>query len=318
MLKYLIIPLSEDAVSFCHYEPSCLKKTISQEILNNGILWAMKENVSVQFLYPTWTLPEEILETTESIEHINIMPFDIDNKSLLSKADIIVVNTPTNLMDIDFHIDKTYVLRTELSLLLESSEPIKEVLRKVKRLNIVITDVDSFDDRLLSAYSEFLTGLIPIITQEFRQEHNVQLNLLTDRIMLDGMNNCNAGTELLTLAPDGKFYACPAFYLTGDKSVGDLDKGLDIRNPKLYKLAYAPICRSCDAYQCRRCVWLNKKLTLEINTPSRQQCIISHIERNASRVLLGALGALDSAWVEDKTIPEIDYLDPFDKIVNKK
>ena len=141
----------------------------------------------------------------------------------------------------------------------------------------------------------------------------VHFNLLTDRMFLDKMNNCNAGDESITLAPDGKFYICPAFYLDGSKAVGDLENGLDIKNRQLYRLDHAPICRKCDAWQCRRCVWLNRKTTLEVNTPSHEQCVVAHIERNASRRLLKEIRTLGE-FLPEKEIKEIDYLDPFDII----
>ena len=135
------------------------------------------------------------------------------------------------------------------------------------------------------------------------------------------MNNCNAGWESITLAPDGRFYVCPAFYLADDNedfgigkakfSVGDLESGLDIKNPQLYRLDHAPLCRKCDAYQCRRCVWLNRKTTFEVNTPSHEQCVVAHIERNASRDLLASIRTIGT-FLPDKEIKEIDYLDPFD------
>ncbi|GHS94395.1 hypothetical protein AGMMS50239_18130 [Bacteroidia bacterium] len=85
----------------------------------------------------------------------------------------------------------------------------------------------------------------------------------------------------------GKFYICPAFYLADENNfVGDLTQGLIIKNKQLYQITYAPICSNCDTYQCKRCVWLNKKTTLEINTPSHEQCVTAHLERNASRELL--------------------------------
>ena len=81
------------------------------------------------------------------------------------------------------------------------------------------------------------------------------------------MNNCGAGDTTITLAPDGKFYIRPAFYLTDEVdalgrlnySIGDLQNGMNIKNSQLYKLDYAPLCRQCDAYQCKRCIWLNRK-----------------------------------------------------------
>ncbi len=124
--------------------------------------------------------------------------------------------------------------------------------------------------------------------------------------MLDSMNNCNAGENNLTLAPNGKFYICPAFYYDDEQAVGNLQEGINIKNQQLYKLEYAPLCRECDSYHCKRCVWMNKKTTLEVNTPSHEQCVVSHLERNAAREFLLR------TKIFDKQIKEISYLDPFD------
>lgn len=54
-----------------------------------------------------------------------------------------------------------------------------------------------------------------------------------------------------------------------------------------------------------------KKTTLEVNTPSHEQCVISHLERNGSRELLESIrNQYDS--LSDIEIPPIGYLDPFD------
>ena len=141
------------------------------------------------------------------------------------------------------------------------------------------------------------------------------------------MNNCNAGCENITLAPDGKFYVCPAFYQAQQKdgsektigeecakgfSTGDLKNGLDVKNAPLYQLNHAPLCRKCDAYQCRRCVWLNRKTTYEVNTPSHEQCVAAHLERNASRALLNNIRKHGSFLPNMPEIKEITYLDPFE------
>ena len=76
-------------------------------------------------------------------------------------------------------------------------------------------------------------------------------------------------------------------------------------------MEYAPICRHCDAYQCKRCVWLNRRMTHEINTPSHEQCVAAHIERNASRQLLQNIRRHGEFLPEIGEIKEIDYLDPF-------
>ena len=61
---------------------------------------------------------------------------------------------------------------------------------------------------------------------------------------------------------------------------------------------------------------MNRKLTYEVNTPGKQQCIFAHIERNASRELLQRIQN-ELKLMLSKSIKEIDYLDPFEKIINK-
>jgi CXXX repeat peptide maturase len=138
------------------------------------------------------------------------------------------------------------------------------------------------------------------------------------------MHNCEAGIGNITIAPNGKFYLCPAFYYdekTGvsnkmnhktkdaSRSVGDLENGLCIPNKQLLELDHAPLCRNCDAYHCNRCIWLNQKLTWDNNTPSHQQCVIAHLERNAARDISAKLS---KAGYNLPEIKEINYIDPFD------
>ena len=166
------------------------------------------------------------------------------------------------------------------------------------------------------------TGSTPIGTYKdlvdmYKAGKAAQVNLLTDRLLLKEMNNCGAGDNSVTLTPNGKFYLCPAFYYGDEKqSVGDLSSGLNIKNPQLLRLDHAPICRQCDAYHCRRCIWMNGRLTMDANTPSHQQCVVTHVERNASRYLQQKLQEKGIQLSNSNEIAEIDYLDPFN-IVNR-
>ena len=101
---------------------------------------------------------------------------------------------------------------------------------------------------------------------------------------------------------------------SSERSVGDLESGLQIPNQQLLNLDHAPLCRICDAFHCNRCIWLNQKLTWDINTPSHQQCVIAHLERNAARDLQLQFGTKNLS--KENIIKEIEYLDPFE--VRKK
>ena len=256
----------------------------------------------IQFVYPDYELPQEYAEVIESIDHSKI-------KSVFSGADVIVLDGIS-----DVATDAPIVLRISKKDLATHVDALMEMMDKTSRLNIVLTDVETFSDDDFSAYKVVLEKISKKIEQMYVAGKSPQLNLLTDRMMLKGMNNCGAGDTTITLAPNGKLYVCPGFYYDDESdSIGDLENGLDIKNKQLYKLDHAPICRHCDAWQCKRCIWLNRKTTLEVNTPSHEQCVLAHLERNASRELLQNIRKHGTFLPEQEEIKEIDYLDPFDK-----
>ncbi len=315
MLQYLIILLDNRSTSYCHYEnPAKKVGLIPLDTLKAGIRFGMMENLMIQFIYPDYELPSEYKEVIETIDHSKIVSSLCEDESLKDEADVIVCHDWTGLSFGEFKEGKSYVLRTTKADLFERFLFVKDVLAKVSRLNIVITDVEKFTDIDFDRNKQVLHTLAEHIEKLYVDGKTPQLNLLTDRMMLKEMNNCGSGDTNITLAPNGKFYICPAFYYEDEKdSVGDFDHGLDIKNKQLYKLNYAPICRHCDAYQCKRCIWLNRKMTLEVNTPSHEQCVLAHLERNASRELLLNIRKHGTFLPEQEEIREIDYLDPFDK-----
>lgn len=310
MLKYIVIELCDTSVSYCHYPNDCeTHALISLENLRAAILYAMKQNLNIQFLYPDYELSKEYCDLIESIDHVKIVPLD---SPYIDEADIVVLNGLSECHEVGWSKDRVYILRISKCDLNGLAPFVEKVHKSISRLNVVVTDIDTFSEGDLQEYSKILIQIQGVIADSFASAADFQLNLLSDRLVLDKMNNCNAGFETICVAPNGRFYACPAFYHENDDDCcGDLANGLNIKNPQLYRLDHAPICRHCDAYQCKRCVWLNRKTTLEINTPSHEQCYMSHLERNSSRNVIADLKK--SGYHVATEIPEIDYMDPFDK-----
>ena len=308
MVQYLIILLDDTAVSFCHYGNNRKERRLMPlETLKAGILYGMKENLNIQFVYPDYDLPEEYAAVIESIDHSKIKP-----ASKADGADVTVIDGLIEAKNVTISSGGTYVLRLTKQEMFAGHDAIVNLLENATRLNVVLTDVETFTDDDFAKYKDVLADLSKDVERMYAGGKSPQLNILTDRMMLDKMNNCGAGETNITLAPDGKFYVCPAFYLYDDGyAVGSLDGGLDIKNAQLYRLDHAPLCRKCDAYQCRRCVWLNRKTTLEVNTPSHEQCVVAHLERNASRSLLAAIRQ-HGTFMPGTEIKKIEYLDPFE------
>jgi len=310
MLTHMVILLDDTSVSYCYYANNSKKhRLISLEDLKSGIRWAMKENLHIQFVYPDYSLPNDYLEAIETIDHTNIKP-----ESQADGADVIVLtnwkSSAPKVLD-----GAIYVLRANSCELQNHIDYIRSLMAKASKIAIVLTDTEAFSDKDIPTYQTILEELSKHLCDAYQSGNAVQVNLLTDRIMLNEMNNCDAGINNITLAPNGGFYLCPAFYYDNpeENNIGNLRHGLTIKNRQLLRLNHAPICRNCDAYHCRRCVWLNCKLTLDYNTPSHQQCVIAHIERNVSQQLQKRLQESNIQLSPNFEIKEIDYLDPFNK-----
>lgn len=310
MLQYLIILLDKTSASYCHYEAPLFsageRELMPLETLRKGITFAMKENLNIQFVFPDYTLPEDYNIVIESIDHSKIKP-----ETQAMDADVLVLNKWKD--DVCDKVEGvTCIIHANLEDLMQYTEVVEGLLKKVRRLNVVLKDVEAFRDKDIGDYQEILEKLSATLLTLYKQGHIVQLNLLTDRLFLKQMNNCSAGVSNITLAPNGCFYLCPAFYYDDPlNNVGSLAIGVNIKNRQLLQLDHAPICRTCDAFQCKRCIWMNSILTLDANTPSHQQCVMAHIERNASRDLLGKMDEAGIRMSETHEITEIDYLDPF-------
>lgn len=325
MLQYLVITLDDTSVAYCHADNPLKERNLMPiEILKKGILFGMKQNLMIQYVFPEYALPEEYASVIESIDNVKIYPVGKKPETGLNEggeADVEVANAIPDMVEA-----KNLVLRLSFSEMLKQKDGIAELFKSGARINLCITDVEQFTDEQIEIYKQVLNEWNTTLLELYKQGQSPQFNLLTDRMQLEKMHNCEAGVSNITLAPNGKFYLCPAFYYdeqtmvdnqlnhhkpSSDNSVGDLEHGLDIPNPQLLRLDHAPLCRNCDAYQCRRCIWLNRKLTWDNNTPSHQQCVMAHIERNASRNLLNDIRKVGE-FMPNIEIMEINYLDPFE------
>ena len=309
MMEYLVILLDDTAPSYCAYTvPPRERRLISTEDLKAGITFALKENLRVLFVCPDYALPPEYRALMETVEHSRIQTADCAERG----TEVAVFNRWDSLEGYPYAPETAYILRTGKEEFFRQYPQIAGILERVARLNVIITDIETFGEEDFSRYAAALRILSGSVLTLFLQGKRPQLNLLTDRLMLEEMNNCNAGWKNITLAPDGRFYICPAFYYENEpKCVGSLKTGLHIGDACLYRPDYAPICRRCDAYHCRRCIWQNKKTTLEVNIPSREQCVTAHIEREAARCLLDELHK-HGLFANREEIKELPCLDPLD------
>lgn len=317
----LILLLDSECDSYCYYSAPQKEK---REFLRPEEITEILDWCTTHAVTPVLCLPAVLAVDYGEVLEAGI-PKIIPLRLLMTEAgqqirinneyDIIVVNEE----DLEFlevlPNDQSKILN--LRIRSTSINRLKEIFRqcepKAKRINLFFTDMESVREGIYPEYEQALAELQKELVDQFPEKPIIELSFLTDRIVLHAMNNCNAGVTHITCGPDKQFYLCPGFYFhpVRDGKIGSLKEGITLRNEHLLTLNYAPICSHCDAFHCKRCIFLNKTLTYELNTPSKQQCVLSHIERNASVDLLN--GANPSfARLNPGSFEKTALFDPFE------
>lgn len=313
-LNYLLVVLNNSSVPFCYYnartDNNNTDDSISLYDLKKTIVFALKNNLKINFLFPRTPLDQNYINLIEEIEHIKIIPFSL-HKEYLNSILVIESDSIPNPSELKGLKEGNFILRLRKEELASLALITNKLIPACSRLNLVLLDIEKYRSE---DYIEYQNQLKKISDKLLKSTNAIfELNFLTDRIALTQMNNCNAGLSHLTVAPNGKLYICPAFYHKNrEENLGEIRNDIQIANQKLLELKNAPICKICDAYQCKRCVFLNRETTRDVNIPSAQQCILSHKERESSRVFLNSLVKKDPENKRFNVIPELDYEDPFE------
>lgn len=298
--RYMQFITSDQIEPHCSYRNERgTKEVMSPEVFKKGIAFCKKQNITPVLL----GIPEGLVNSSYK-DYLKI------DRAGMNGNDIAVYDNQVDAKDSCF-----------IANLILSSKNIenfytmaKKLLDEDKRINLIVDDLHNWKQGDLDNYQIQLEKISDYVYQLFLEGKEPEINGLTDLWNLESMNNCDAGATTFALAPNGKIYACPGFYFDNpDNFIGSLETGFDIKNAQLYNLKNAPICSKCDVYSCDRCKLQNLKTTGEINTPSKNQCLLNHIQRNMSMNLQTKLkeNGYDSFT---HVIQPIDYLDPFDLI----
>lgn len=220
-----------------------------------------------------------------------IYTFDNSNIELICESQV------TNCM--------LFVRNNELDKL---TDWVSEILNYFSRINLKC-EIDTSKD--LEIYCEKLEEIESLLVGYAVNGKICEVNVITDRLFIDKMDNCFAGEKNITLGPNGQKYCCPAFYYTQEinNSFGENKKQYEMT-----KLEYAPLCKECDAFQCERCVYKNKISTFEYAVPAKLQCTKAHRERTITLQLKADLEKIGKK-LKFQNIEEIEYDDPCEKVI---
>jgi len=320
-LKYLTVLLDSDSPSFCYYKNYFDGKNerMITTVFEKAIKFSQDNGLIVNVIKSNRELPSKYMSSLKMINFIIVEPLE-RSKEYSSSIKVLDLGNYANQSNLSSICqDSIVIIRLYVSEIGRLFTVIESLIFRTLRINVIIIDIENMEDFHFSEYKNQLEKISNMIVNVYErgQKSFSELKFLTDRLHLKRMNNCNAGIEHITIAPNGFFYLCPGFYYQDSfNSIGDIEGGLNIKNAELLTLEKSPICNICDSYHCNRCVFINKRLTNEINTPSSQQCLLSHIERNASQKLLSVLH--QKGFCEEiPDMPPIDYCDPYDVLVAK-
>lgn len=318
MITHLLVLLDKSAPSFCYYQHNCqVPELMPVKILHDTINYARMNHLPVTFLLGKRPLPAEYEELLDTIEHAKIVPVSLAD---IYKEAIVVLEGGElqSCQELAADPQRQVIFRLPREAIPRTAERIRSLIGKCGRLDLYLVDMEHITEDDIREYNSQLKQAAELVANEYKLGHATEVNILSDRMLLREMNNCNAGVIHCTAAPDGRLYICPGFYYDDSEgcAIGSVTSGPDIKNSQLLTLEHAPICSRCDAYHCKRCVYLNKKITLEWNTPSRQQCVLAHLERNSARAVQEELRDLKPFSVQPP-IPAIGYLDPILVVTGK-
>jgi len=315
-MKFLVVPLDRAAVSFCYYAvESGDSAPIPLDTLGRAVTYARSRDLTINFIFSGTEPPSSFAEIMGGVRHAKIVPLSL----AASCPDAVVVLEADELeagARLADGFSGNVILRFPIDKVDQLFGSLPTLMAKSRRINLCLLGLERASEADLDRYRVFLEDLVEVEESQLRGGNECELSFLTEMLLLDSLRDCNAGIDHLSVGPDGSLYLCPGFLHGHGGAVGNLMSGPSIPNARLLAIGHAPICSICDAYQCKRCVNLNNKLTLEINTPSRQLCVASHLERNASSALRSRIADVP-VFSATRPILATDYLDPLEALLRR-
>lgn len=311
--RQMYFMLGDKCAKLCsNYTIGDSKCLMSKEVILQGLEKASQEFYQPYFLHSQNENVISIfgdLELQKKLEeHIikHIVPYSVaigtDLLDFIKISDVIFTVCGQDIDIIQNTDVRNCILLINHNEIINIGKWVEKIIPYFERINLKC-DLTNITE--LKIYEEQLHIIETVLLNQYRNGHFCEFSVLTDKLYMDDMDNCYAGEKNVSLAPDGNYYTCPAFYYQNEKQKVEYT---------MTKIEHSPICRECDAYQCERCVFLNKERTLEYNIPSELQCLKAHAER---KITIHLQEELSSQFPELKTqhIKSVNYDDPCAKVI---
>lgn len=319
--KNLYILLSDDYVSYCAYDNQAVVPTH----MDHAVVLEALKYASENFMRPVFvhSKSEPMFDFKADYMAYDILHIvSAQHYAAAKKHGLIDILPVFELATMDFaEADmENCVLSINEQQVNEIASAVHLLLNYADRVNLNITGLTrKFNE---TVYEQQLQQIKDRIIQILEEKGALkEFNLLTDICLLNKHENCQAGENNFALGRDSMLYVCPAFYSAMKKqAIGNLQEGIIRKyDARLYESKNNVLCRDCDAFHCRNCVFTNVVNTNEVNVSPSFQCRKAHIERRVSRELLEVLKQHPETMeaVKEKSLEQLEYLDPIKKFFDQ-
>ncbi len=262
--KYLLIYTDDSKMPHCLYnnKKKYERMTMPKDVFLKALNFA-SSNGMTPVIVGDYEVPNKDMNFIRINEESNEKNEDIINLNL----NHIPANISSDICNLHIEKQDLKLLYKNIVLLLNGSP--------IKRINIVLDDLDTFTNDELNDYKEQLLALAKYLC-EHNSNNNASINVF------DKQKDCDCGVNTFSVAPNGKFYICPGIYFYDpDLSIGDLEDTSTINLKHLDK--------------CTHCAYLNKKLTGEYDVEPNIVANIKNIENTVSEEFKKMLFEKDNA-----------------------
>ena len=293
--RYMLFITSDKATSHCLYENNGGDNVMSEEVFNKGLSFCKDNNFIPVILEDNNNKFKYDGESSLTIMQGISDREDLNGISVLNISEEHIVEDCNDACIVNVYKENIH----------ETSNFIGKIKENYSRINLIIKDIQHWNEKDVENYSNELDKLIKIIVEIYKNNEVIDINVLTDIFELQEHNRCSSGVYTYALAPNGKIYMCPAVYFSDDrKHIGSIEDGILEDFKEKFKSKNLVICGKCDSYHCKNCKFVNEMMTEEINMSPRIQCLISNLEKEKSYILQQIL--IDNNIIDVKHI--INYI----------
>lgn len=271
--KYLYFLISDNSPAYCMYDVEQRGLVMSRETLAEGLRFAHANHMVPVFLGNPYALLDEVERYRTHV--VMDRPSSLGDAVSEVAFQMPIVETLTEIQELKAGRFGSVILSLPRNSITGLSQRMLALANKTKRINIMKQSIADWNDADIDDYLEELTVFK---NTQAALGQRTSVNVFDQKENID-QRQCQAGRADFTLAPDGCFYACPAFYYRfPNQTIGDLNTGLVVPEASLYGLSKATPCQKCKHTSCLRCVYANEVATSALNLAADVQCSIAEKE----------------------------------------